>query len=261
VGFVVALNSPPFLVLIVLVCLGGMCLKDVARRCHCRQRPSNEVCDREGEDCRRGRHSTAKRHGEAAQSVHKRLRPHGARVLPVAPRMFPSPNPSLAIRQKAQHNVQSRPAGGFNHGPHSIPCNLLMSLHALMWRSLDIIIGLDGSGTPFRYSGHNLPLLILVAATKVAALYRSVDNTSAPFFDLTREMDRHVLDQRGDLLSRHSRGCEGVQDVLNDIKQSRLAWTCKVLGSRAAVNYKFDKVTTRAGSGCSHERERAARWG
>jgi hypothetical protein len=79
---VMALNSPPSLVLIVLVCLGGMCLDDVARRRHRRRWCGDEVRDQEGEDRRCGRHGTAKRHGEAARSVHERLRPCGARVLP-----------------------------------------------------------------------------------------------------------------------------------------------------------------------------------
>ena len=64
-----------------------------------------------------------------------------------------------------------------------------------------------------------------------------------------------------DLQSRHSRGCEGVRDVLDDIKSSTLAWMRKFLGSRVAVNYEFGKVTTRAGNRCSHEKERVARWG
>ena len=92
-------------------------------------------------------------------------------------------------------------------------------------------------------------------------MYCSVDNVSALFFDLTWEMDQCVSDQRGDLLSRHSRGYEGVRDILDDIKSSRLAWTREVLGSRVAMNYEFGKVTTRAGNGHSHERERMARLG
>ena len=79
-------------------------------------------------------------------------------------------------------DVRSQPAGGFNCGPHSIPCNLLASLHALLRRSLNVIVGLDGSNMPFSYSGQDLSLLVLLAATKAVKLYCGVDNASAPFF-------------------------------------------------------------------------------
>ena len=184
-------TSPPSFVLIVRVCLGGMCLGNVAwrHRRRRRRRRGNKVHNQEGEDCQRGRHSTAERHGEAAQSIHKCLRLRGACVLPVTPRMFPGPNPSLAVRQKAIRDIRSRPAGGFDCRPQSIPCNLLASLHALMWRLLNVIAGLDRSNTPFCYSGHDLSLLVLLAATEVAALYYSVDNASAPFFSHGRWTD------------------------------------------------------------------------
>ena len=63
-----------------------------------------------------------------------------------------------------------------------------------MRHSLNVIVDLEGSDAPFRYSGHDLSLLVLSAATKVAASYCSVDNASAPFFNLKREMDQRVLD-------------------------------------------------------------------
>ncbi len=104
---------------------------------------------------------------------------------------------------------------------------------ALLRRSLNVIVGLDGSDTPFRYSGRDLSLLVLSAATEAVESYCGVDNASALFFDLAREMDQRVSDRWGGLLSR---GCEGVPDVLDDIESSRLAWTREVLGSRAAMN-------------------------
>ena len=42
---------------------------------------------------------------------------------------------------------------------------------------------------PFPYSGRDLSLLVLSAATKAVKLYCGVDNVSAPFFDLARKMD------------------------------------------------------------------------
>ncbi len=49
-------------------------------------------------------------------------------------------------------------------------------------------------------------------------------------------------------------------DVLDDIS-SMLTLLCKFLGARAARNYEFGKVTTRAGNRHSHIKERTARRG
>jgi hypothetical protein len=125
-----------------------------------------------------------------------------------------------------------RPAGGFDCGPHSIPWDLLVSLHALLRHSLNVIVGFDRSNTPFCYSGRGLSLLVLSVATEAVKLYCGIDNASAPFFGLACKMDQRMLDRQGDLLSRHSRGYEGMCDVLNDT----VAWSREVLGSRAAMN-------------------------
>ena len=64
---------------------------------------------------------------------------------PVALCMFPGPNPSLTICQKALRDVRSRLAGDFDCEPHSIPRDLLVPLHALLQHSLNVIAGLDGA--------------------------------------------------------------------------------------------------------------------
>ncbi len=168
--------------------------------------------------------------------------------------------------QKALHNVRSRPVGGFDRGPHSIPRDLLTSLHALLRHSLNVIVGLDDGGgadsaPPFRYNGRDLSLLVQSAVTEAIESYCGIDNANAPFFDLVSEMDRRVSSRGRDLLARHSRGYESVRDVFEDIESSRLTWLREVLGSRAVANYEFGEVTTRAGNGHSHERGRTARRG
>ena len=169
----------------------------------------------------------------------------------------------LASTQKALHNVRSQPVGGFDRGPHSIPRELLTPLHALLRHSLNAIVGLDGTTTdaPFRYDGRDLSLLVRSAVTEAIESYCGIANANAPFFDLVGEMDRRASSRRRDLLAKHSRGCESVRDVLDDIESSRLTWLREVLGSRAVVNYEFGEVTTKAGNGHSHEKERTARRG
>jgi hypothetical protein len=130
-----------------------------------------------------------------------------------------------------------------------------------MRRSLNVVAGLDGSDASLHCSGRDLSLLVLSAVTEAIESYCGVANANAPFFDVVGEMDRRVSDRRRDLLARHSRGCENVRDVLDDIESSRLTWLREVLGARAARNYEFGEVTTRAGNGHSHERERTARRG
>jgi hypothetical protein len=169
----------------------------------------------------------------------------------------------LAYTQKALHNVRSQPVGGFDRGPHSIPRELLTPLHALLRHSLNAIVGLDGTTTdaPFRYDGRDLSLLVRSAVTEAIESYCGIANANAPFFDLVGEMDRRVSSRGRDLLAKHSRGYESVRDVLDDIESSRLTWLREVLGSRAVVNYEFGEVTTKAGNGHSHEKERTARRG
>ena len=108
--------------------------------------------------------------------------------------------------------------------------------HALLRRLLNVIIGLNKSDMPFRYSRRDLSLLVLSGATEAVESYCGVDNMSALFVNLTCEMDRRMSDQWGGLLLRHLRGFEGMHNVLDDIESSRLAWMCEVLGSRAAMN-------------------------
>ncbi|KAL3763552.1 hypothetical protein ACHAW5_008095 [Stephanodiscus triporus] len=170
-----------------------------------------------------------------------------------------------SVTERALLDVRARPAGGgggsIDRGPHSIPRELLTSLNVLLRHSLNVIVGLDGSDSPFRYNGRDLSLLVLSSVTEAIESYCGVANANAPFFDLNNEMDHRVADRRRGLLEKHSRGYESVRDVLNDIESSRVTWLREVLGARAARNYEFGEVTTKAGNARSHEKERMARRG
>lgn len=165
------------------------------------------------------------------------------------------------VPQKALHNVRAQPIGGFDRGPHSIPRELLTSLNVLLRHSLNVIVGLDGSDSSFHYNGRDLSLLVLSSVTEAIESYCGIANANAPFFDLNNEMDHRVSDRRRGLLVKHSRGYESVQDVLDEIESSRMTWLREVLGARAARNYEFGEVTTKAGNVHSHEKERMARRG
>jgi len=173
--------------------------------------------------------------------------------------------------EKALHGVRSRPAtSGYDRGPHSIPGDILYPLNAILRQSLNVIVGgLDGpsssssnsSSYTFHHNGRDLSLLVLSSVTDAIESYCGMDNANAPFFDLIHEMDHRVSNRRRDLLVKHSRGYECVRDVLDEIESSRICWLRDALGTRAARYYEFGDVTTRAGNGHSHERERTARRG
>jgi hypothetical protein len=177
------------------------------------------------------------------------------------------------ITQKALHGARSRPATSGCVGPHSIPGEILYPLNAVLRRSLDAIVGgLDDHSSTFHRNGRDLSPLVLSSVTDAIESYCGIDDASAPFFDLSRAMDRRVSDIRRDLLARHSRGYECVRDVLDDIESSRVGWLRDKFGTRATRHYEFGDVTTsrtrrrsdvtaRAGNGHSHDRERTARGG
>ena len=60
---------------------------------------------------------------------------------------------------------------------------------------------------------------------------------------------------------KHSRGYENVKDVEKDILKARKEWMREVLGNRAALNYEFGEVTTKAGNEHSHKKEKRTREG
>ena len=79
---------------------------------------------------------------------------------------------------------------------------------------------------------------------------------NAPFFNLANEMDHRIVRRRRELLHKHCKGYESVRDVQEDIETSRVGWVRDVLGNRAARNYEFGEVTTKAGNEHSHQKER-----
>ena len=153
--------------------------------------------------------------------------------------------------QKTLYNIRSQPSSVFDHGPHSLPEELLTTLHTLRRTELGLVIGLD-EGTPFDYDGRDLSLLVLSSVSEAIELYCGITNINAPFFNLATEMNHRVRDRRRELLVKHSKGYESVKDLIQDIESSRKVWVREVLGSKAATNYEFGEVTTKDGNEHSH---------
>ncbi len=65
----------------------------------------------------------------------------------------------------------------------------MTSLNALLRRSLNAIVGLNGSNSSFHYNGCDLSLLMLSSVTKAIESYCGIANANTPFFDLVREME------------------------------------------------------------------------
>lgn len=160
--------------------------------------------------------------------------------------------------EKTLSKIRSQPNGSFDQGPHPLPEELLSSLHALLRHELGTIIGLD-DGTAFDYNGRDLSLIVLSSVSDAIESYCDVSNINAPFFNLSVEMEHRIRDRRRELLVKHSKGYENVKDVVEDIEQSRKGWMRQALGNKAAANYEFGEVTTKAGNEHSHEKEKKAR--
>lgn len=160
--------------------------------------------------------------------------------------------------EKTLYKIRSQPSNTFDQGPHSVPQELLASLHTLLRHELGTIIGLQ-DGESFDYNGRDLSLIVLSSMSEAIESYCGVTNINAPFFNLANEMDHRVRDRRRELLVKHSRGYENVRDVMSDIEGSRKEWVRDTLGNAAAKNYEFGEVTTKAGNEHSHMKEEKVR--
>lgn len=157
--------------------------------------------------------------------------------------------------------IRSQPTNAFEQGPHSLPEELLTSLHALLRRELGTIAGLRDESSSFDYNGRKLSLIVLSSVSDAIESYCGITNIDAPFFNLVNEMEHRIRFRRRELLVKHSKGYESVSNVKEDIEKGREDWVREVLGNRAARNYEHGEVTTKAGNGHSHEKERRARRG
>ena len=108
----------------------------------------------------------------------------------------------------------------------------------------------------FDYNGHDLSLLVLSSVTDAIESYCGITNINAPFFGLGQEMDHRIRDRRRDLLLKHAKGYESVQDINQDIEASRKEWLREVLGHKAARNFHSGEVTTKNGNLHIHQEER-----
>eukprot|EP01083_Nonionella_stella_P005700 16456_1 len=160
--------------------------------------------------------------------------------------------------EKTLRKVRHQPSGSFDRGPHPLPEELVTSLQTLLRHELGTIVGLD-EGAQFDHDGRDLSLIVLSSASDAIESYCGISDIDAPFFDLSDEMEHRIRDRRRELLVEHSKGYESVGDVAEDIERSRRGWTRRVLGNKAANNYEFGEVTTRAGNEHSHEKEKRAR--
>lgn len=162
--------------------------------------------------------------------------------------------------EKTLYKIRSNPSSTFDIGPHSVPEELLTSLYKLLRHELDAIIGLDDNES-FDYNGRDLSLIVLSSVSDAIESYCGITNINAPFFNLYNEMEHRVRDRRKQLLLKHSRGYETVQDIVRGIEQSRAEWVRDTMGKRAARNYEFGEVTTHAGNAHGHREEKRAKDG
>lgn len=151
--------------------------------------------------------------------------------------------------QKALNKIRAQPVP---HSPHPLPEELLTSLHSLLRHELATITGM----ATFDYNGHDLSLLVLSSVTDAIESYCGITNINAPFFGLGQEMDHRIRDRRRDLLLKHAKGYESVQDIDQDIEANRKEWLREVLGHKAARNFHFGEVTTKNGNVHIHQEER-----
>lgn len=161
-----------------------------------------------------------------------------------------------SLPQKSLYRIRTQPGGTFDHDPHTLPKELLTSMHTVLRHELGRI-----AESSFDCNSHDLSLLVLSAVSEAVESYCGITNINAPFFDLSTEMDHRIRDRRRKLLMKHSKGYENVRDIEKDIESDRKGWVRDVLGNRAAKQYEFGEVTTKAGNKHSHQKEKAARNG
>lgn len=151
--------------------------------------------------------------------------------------------------QKALNKLRTQP---LHQGPHPLPEELLSSLHRLLRQELATITGT----ATFNYSGHDLSLLVLSSVSEAIESYCGITNIDAPFFGLSQEMNHRIRNRRRALLLKHAKGYESVKDIERDIETSRKVWVRDVLGNKAAKNFHFGEVTTKAGNRHTHQEEK-----
>jgi hypothetical protein len=135
-------------------------------------------------------------------------------------------------------------------------------MQTLLRHELNTLIGgLDtsdntASSPTFQYNARDLSILVISSLSEAIGSYCSITNISAPFFNLVNVMENKIRSRRRELLVKHCRGFETVQDIVQDIEVSRMHWLRDNLGKRAARSYEFGEVTTKVGNEHSHEKER-----
>lgn len=162
--------------------------------------------------------------------------------------------------EKTLYKIRTQLGSTFDQGPHSVPEQLLTSLHKLLRHELGSIIGLDDQES-FNHNGRDLSLVVLSSVSDAIESYCGITNINAPFFNLSNEIEHRIRDRRKQLLLKHSKGYENVRDIMQDIEQSREEWVHDTMGKRAARNYEFGEVTTHAGNAHGHREEKRAREG
>jgi len=168
--------------------------------------------------------------------------------------------------EKSIYRIRSQPSRGttFDQEPHHLPDELLSSMQTLLRHELNTLIGgsLDSSSdntaptASFQYNARDLSILVISSLSEAIESYCSITNIHAPFFNLVNVMEDKIRSRRRELLVKHCRGYETVDDIVRDIENSRMHWLRDVLGKRAAKNYEFGEVTTKVGNEHSHEKER-----
>lgn len=137
--------------------------------------------------------------------------------------------------QKSIHVIRSQPQSKntsiffADHGQHHLPEELLTAMHNLLRHELNTIIGFDlmSDNSPsslFQYNVRDLSILVISSLSKAIESYCGISNIHAPFFNLFHVMENRINDRCRELLVKHCRGYETVQDVVHDIETSRMNW-------------------------------------
>lgn len=155
--------------------------------------------------------------------------------------------PTQKLVKKMRSSAQTLHQGG----RQPLPEELLSSLHTLLRNELATVTG----NNDFDYTGHDLSLLVLSCVSDAIESYCGITNINAPFFGLDQEVQHRIQSRRRELLLKHNKGYESVKDIEREIENSRKVWVRDVLGSKAAKNYHFGEVTTKAGNKHTHRDE------
>lgn len=133
--------------------------------------------------------------------------------------------------------VRSNKYGPYISQSH-IPEGLVFELNSLIRRELHSLVGQES------FDCRDLSTLVNAVVSEAVESYCGKD-VRAPFFSLSSEMNRRIKDRRRRILVKHSKGYESVKDVIDDIEENRKLWVREELGSDAAANFEFGKVTTK----------------